>query len=72
MDTVSHVKNSRRRIATTLAGVAGTIALAGCAQNAPQDTWVPKGDNAQKIYTLDKITFPIAGIVGVIVIALAS
>ncbi len=72
MDTVSHVKNSRRRIAATLAGVAGTIALAGCAQNAPQDTWVPKGDNAQKIDTLQKIVFPIAGIVGVLVLALAA
>jgi cytochrome c oxidase subunit 2 len=71
MDTVSHVKNSRRRIATALAGVAGTLALAGCAQNAPQDTWVPKGDNAQKIDTLQKIVFPIAGVVGVIVLTLA-
>jgi cytochrome c oxidase subunit 2 len=71
MDTVSHVKNSRRRIATTLVGVAGTIALAGCAQNAPQDIWKPAGDNAQKINALDKIVFPIAGIVGVLVTALA-
>ncbi len=71
MDTVSHVKNSRRRIVATLAGVAGTIALAGCAQNAPQDTFVPKGDNAQKIDTLQKVVFPIAGLVGVLVVALA-
>lgn len=72
MDTVTRVKNSRRRIVATLAGVATTIALAGCAQNAPQDTWVPKGDNAQKIDTLQKIVFPIAGIVGILVLALAG
>ena len=72
MDTVSPVKSLTRRISTTIAGVAGAVVLAGCAQNAPQDTWVPKGDNAQKIHGLDKIVFPIAGIVGVLVLALAG
>jgi len=71
MDTVSPVKSLTRRISTTIAGVAGAFVLAGCAQNAPQDTFAPKGDNAQKIHTLDKIVFPIAGIVGVLVVALA-
>lgn len=71
MDTVSPVKSLTRRISTTIAGVAGAVVLAGCAQNAPQDTWQPKGDNAQKISSLDKIVFPIAGIVGVLVVAFA-
>ncbi len=72
MDTVSPVKSLTRRISTTIAGVAGAIVLAGCAQNAPQDTWQPKGDNSQMIHSLDKIVFPIAGIVGVLVSALAG
>ena len=72
MDTVSPVKSLTRRISTTIAGVAGAIVLAGCAQNAPQDTWQPKGDNSQMIHNLDKIVFPIAGIVGVLVSALAG
>ena len=72
MDTVSPVKSLTRRISTTIASVAGAVALAGCAQNAPQDTWKPKGDNAQMIYSLDKLVFPIAGIVGVLVSAFAA
>jgi len=72
MDTVSPVKSLTRRISTTVAGVAGAVVLAGCAQNAPQDTWQPKGDNAQMIASLDKLVFPIAGIVGVLVSALAA
>jgi cytochrome c oxidase subunit 2 len=72
MDTVSPVKSLTRRISTTVAGVAGAVVLAGCAQNAPQDTWKPKGDNAQMIYSLDKLVFPIAGIVGVLVSAFAA
>jgi len=72
MDTVSPVKSLTRRISTIVAGVAGTVVLAGCAQNAPQDTWQPKGDNAQMISALDKIVFPIAGIVGVLVSVFAG
>jgi cytochrome c oxidase subunit 2 len=72
MDTVSPVKSLTRRVSTTIAGVAGAVVLAGCAQNAPQDTWQPKGDNAQMISSLDKLVFPIAGIVGVLVSAFAA
>ncbi len=72
MDTVSPVKSLTRRISTIIAGAAGTVVLAGCAQNAPQDTWQPKGDNAQMITALDKIVFPIAGIVGVLVFGFAA
>lgn len=71
MDTVSRVKSSRRRIVGTLAGVAAALTLAGCATNAPQDTFQPDGPNAQKIQNLNNLVFPIAGVVGVIVISLA-
>ena len=58
-----------RRFVAGAAGVAGIAFLAGCASNAPQDTWQPKGPNAQKIDDLQKPVFAIAGIVGVIVFA---
>lgn len=71
MDTVTRVKTSRRRFGS-VAAVAGAVALlSGCAKNAPQDTWQPKGPNAQAIDNLQRLVFPIAGIVGVIVFALA-
>jgi cytochrome c oxidase subunit 2 len=71
MDTVSRVKSSRRRILGTLVGIAASATLAGCAQNAPQDTWEPKGPNAQMIHDLDNLVFPIAYVVGIIVLGLA-
>ena len=58
-----------RRIAVSAAGLSAIAFLAGCATNAPQDTWQPKGPNAQKIDDLQKPVFAIAGIVGVIVFA---
>jgi len=58
-----------RRFVAGAAGVAGIAFLAGCASNAPQDTWQPKGPNAQKIDDLQKPVFAIAGIVGIIVFA---
>jgi len=45
------------------------LLVAGCARNAPQDTFQPEGDNAQKIHDLQWPVFAIAGIVGVIVSA---
>lgn len=71
MDTVSRVKSSRRRILGTLIGIAASATLAGCAQNAPQDTWEPKGPNAEMIHDLDNLVFPIAYVVGIIVLGLA-
>jgi len=47
----------------------GALALAGCASNAPQDTWKPAGPNAQQIHDLQWPIFLIAGVVGVIVFA---
>ena len=57
------------RVATTVAGVAASTVLAGCASDAPQDTWKPAGPNAQKIQDLQWPIFLTAGIVGVIVMA---
>ncbi len=59
------------RRALTRAGmaVAALVAIAGCAQDAPQDSWAPAGENAQKIHDLQWPIFLVAGIVGVIVFA---
>lgn len=46
---------------------AAVVALTGCAKNAPQDTWQPAGENAQRIDNLQKPIFAIAGVVGLIV-----
>ncbi len=49
-------------------GVAlASIFTAGCAQNAPQDTWQPKGPNAKIIDDLQQPVFAVAGIIGLIV-----
>lgn len=62
-----------RSPAARIALVAGLGALvAGCAQDAPQDTWDPAGPNAQMINDLDWIVFPIAGVVGLIVIVFVT
>ena len=66
--TVSRVTSCRvRRLAVAAAGLAAAAALAGCADNAPQDTWQPEGDNAQKIHDLQWPVFAIAGLVGLAV-----
>jgi cytochrome c oxidase subunit II len=57
----------RRRILPTTGLVAATAILASCAQDAPQDTWDPAGENAQRIHNLQWPVFLIAGIVGLIV-----
>ena len=46
---------------------AGAVVLASCAEDAPQDTWQPEGDNAQKIHDLQWPVFAVAGVVGVLV-----
>jgi cytochrome c oxidase subunit 2 len=61
---------SRRSRIALVAGL-GLLA-AGCAQDAPQDTWDPAGPNAEMIHDLDLIVFPIAGIVGLIVITFVA
>ncbi|MEL6890050.1 MAG: cytochrome c oxidase subunit II [Actinomycetota bacterium] len=56
---------------TGLVAAVGLLA-AGCAQNAPQDTWDPAGENAQKIHDLQWPVFTVAGIVGVIVLSVVG
>ncbi len=58
-----------RRATARVATAAGTVALlAGCANDAPQDTFQPAGENAQKIQDLQVPVFIIAGVIGVLVI----
>ena len=45
------------------------VVVAGCASDAPQDTWQPAGDNTQKIHDLQWPVFAIAGVVLLIVAA---
>ena len=60
---------SRRRWLGAVAGGLGLLSLAGCATDAPQDTWQPAGPNAKMIDDLQQPVFLVAGIVGVIVMA---
>ena len=72
LDTVSKVKSPSRRLLAAAAGSTAVLALSGCAKNAPQDTFEPKGPNAQMIHDLDKLVFSIAGVVGVLVLGFAA
>ena len=57
----------RNRWLVPVAGLGAMALLAGCARNAPQDTWQPAGSNARKINNLQHWPFAIAGVVLVIV-----
>ncbi len=60
----------RRLLTGRAAALAGLgLLAAGCAQDAPQDTWDPAGENAQKIHNLQWPVFAIAGLVFLIVAA---
>jgi len=62
--------DQRRRFTRPVAAALAAIAfLSGCAEDAPQDTWQPAGENARKIDDLQRIPFYIAGVVMVIVSA---
>jgi len=60
---------TRARIRTAIVAGLGALVLASCAQDAPQDTWDPAGSEAQRIHDLQWPIFLIAGIVGLIVMA---
>ena len=60
-----------RRARIALVAALGVL-VAGCAQDAPQDTFDPAGPNAQMIHDLDMIVFPIAAVVGLIVMGVVG
>ena len=62
-------KMSSRKSLVALAGA--SVLLGGCARNAPQDVFQPRGPNADLINDLQLLVFPMAGVVGVLVLALA-
>ncbi|PHX93654.1 MAG: cytochrome c oxidase subunit II [Acidimicrobium sp.] len=65
--TIASVRVVLRK-ASKFAGAAGISAVvAGCATNAPQDTWQPKGPNSKLIDDLQQPVFAVAGIIGLIV-----
>jgi cytochrome c oxidase subunit II len=71
LETANTVSTMTRR--ARIAGVVGLSALAaGCATDAPQDTWDPAGPNAQMIHDLQWPVFAIAGVVGVIVMSVIA
>lgn len=69
--TVTRVSRRTPRRLVAAAGVVlvGLVAAAGCASDAPQDTWQPAGENAEKIHNLQWPVFAIAGAVLVLVAA---
>jgi cytochrome c oxidase subunit 2 len=54
------------------AALGGTLALAGCAKDAPQDTWQPAGPEARTIDNLQRPIFYIAGVVLLIVLVVVG
>ena len=62
----------RSRLRTLVIAGAAAAGLSACAQDAPQDTWAPAGDNAQQIHDLQWPVFLLAGIVGLIVMAVVA
>lgn len=60
---------SRRRVAAV---VTFGFLLAGCAKDAPQDTFDPAGPNAREIDGLQRPVFYIAGVVGLIVLGVVA
>ena len=69
--SASTFRNMSRRGRIGLVAGLGVL-IAGCAQDAPQDTWDPAGPNAQDIHNLQWPVFAIAGVVGVIVLTFVA
>ena len=70
----SGAARARRGMRLTALGAFGFVAvlLAGCAKDAPQNTFNPEGPEAETINNLAVPVFIIAGVVGVIVIAVVG
>ena len=76
MSTLGAMPSTRRRPRCSTArfaaaGVVGVL-LAGCAKNAPQDTFAPAGSNARNIDQIARPVFYIAGVVGALVIGIVG
>lgn len=72
MTTLEGMPSSRRRWSRAALFTGIGLLLAGCADNAPQDIFEPRGSNARKIDTLQRPVFYIAGIVGIIVVGVVA
>ena len=73
VETTTTLKSvASSRLVRTLAAGSLAALLAGCATDAPQDTWQPKGPNAQMINDLDWVVFGIAGVVGAVVFSVVA
>ena len=66
-DSMTTSSPPHRGWALALGVVGAGLLFAGCAKDAPQDTWQPAGENANKINDLQQPVFLIAGVVLVIV-----
>ena len=69
--TTPRGSSARRRWPLALVAVAGAV-LAGCAKNAPQDTFQPRGSNAKNINEIALPVFIIAGVVMTFVILVVA
>ena len=67
---MTRMSSMSRHFKRAVAPAVAALALAACANDAPQDTWQPDGPDAQMIHDLQWPIFLIAGIVGVIVFAI--
>ena len=66
----SKILRARNAKFAALAAIA--MLAAGCARNAPQDTFQPAGENARNIDNLARPVFYLAGVVGVIVFGIIA
>ena len=68
-DEPQAVSTRRRRLALPVGAIGLVGLLASCADEAPQDTWQPAGENAQDIHNLQWPVFAIAGVVLLLVVS---
>ena len=71
VSTPREMPASRRRWRSAIVAAAGVL-LAGCATNAPQDTFQPRGSNAKNINSIALPVFIIAGVVMTFVILVVA
>jgi len=72
VSTLGRMPSTRRHWSRAALLTSVGLLLAGCANNAPQDIFEPKGANSKKIDTLQRPVFYIAGVVALIVIGVVG